>query len=167
MRALMEAEEPDDGSSMLSPEEHTPDNQTDLLLSGDVSKISIDDLLPDPVHVFRLWQIFLDRVNPLTKIIHVPTLQPYIIDITSDPVEVPLNYQALLFGIFGMAVVSMTQSECQQLLGVSRERALVNFNTATKTSLVRFNFLKNFNMAALQALLLLMVSSLVFFFPTG
>ena len=158
MRSMMENDEPDE-SSLLSPEDLSPDNESDLLLSGDMANVSIDDLLPDPVHVFRLWQIFLDRVNPLTKIIHVPTVQPYVMDVATNLSNVPLNYQALLFSIFSMAALSLDQAECVQLLGISREKATVRFNTATKAALVRSNFMKEFNMTTLQALLLYMVSA--------
>lgn len=151
-------DEESEDASIRSPDESTPENQSDLLLAGDVSRISIDDLIPDAVHVFRLWQIFLDRVNPLTKLIHVPTIQPYVVEITSNPSNVPLNYQALLFAIMGMATVSLTQSESIQLLGLTRERAIQNFNSATRTALVRQNFLKNFSMPSLQALILFIVS---------
>lgn len=152
----METEDTED-SSIMSPEEQSPDEQADLLLAENMASVSMDDLLPEPVHIFRLWQIFLDRVNPLTKVIHVPSVQPYIMDIASNLTNVPLNYQALLFSIFSMAVVSLTQVETVQLLGITREKALVNFNRATKTALIRSNFLKQFNMTSLQALLLYMV----------
>ena len=49
-----------------------PDNDNmDLLLSSVDPSTNVQHLQPDPLHVFRLWQLFLDRVNPLTKIIHV------------------------------------------------------------------------------------------------
>ncbi|KAL7905806.1 hypothetical protein GGI35DRAFT_471332 [Trichoderma velutinum] len=51
------------------------------------------ELHPDPKHVFRLWQAFADNVNPLTKIIHAPTLQEKIlgaawtVESTAKPLE--------------------------------------------------------------------------------
>ncbi|OAR01078.1 hypothetical protein LLEC1_05064 [Akanthomyces lecanii] len=158
MRNLVEAEDPED-SSILSPaEELTPDNNTDLILSLDFTNTTTEDLLPDPVHVFRLWQIYLDRVNPLNKVIHVPTVQPYVVEITTNVSNVPLDYQALLFSIMSMATLSLEESEAVQILGTSREKALQTFNAGAKAALIRFNYLKNYNMTSLQALVLYLFS---------
>lgn len=157
MRNLVESEDPED-SSILSPEELTPDNNTDLILGADFSNTSIEDLLPDPIHVFRLWQIYLDKVNPLNKIIHVPTVQPYVLEITTNISNVPLDYQALVFSILSMATLSLEDDEAIQMLGMTKEKALQTFNAGAKAALVRFNYLKNHNMTSLQALLIYLLS---------
>jgi hypothetical protein len=166
MRALADAEEPED-SSVLSSDELTPDNTTDMMLSADFSHTCIEDMLPDPVHIFRLWQIYIDRVNPLTKIIHVPTVQPQVVEITTNLANVSLPYQALLFSIFCMAVVSLDETETNQLLGTSRDKAIQTFSAGAKAALVRFNFMKNYDMVSIQAFLIYLVcqgQSFLFFF---
>lgn len=156
MRDIVDTDDPED-SSVLGSEDLTPENHTDLFFPGDASTANLEELQPDPVHVFRLWQLFLDRVNPLTKIIHVPTLQPYVMEAATNMSNIPLNYQALLFAIFNMAAVSLTDVECIQMLGMSREHAVKRFTAGTKIALNRFNFLKHYHMAALQALVLHLV----------
>lgn len=158
LRTLVDTEEPED-ASVLSSEELTPDNSTDVLLTADFSRTSIEDLLPDPVHIFRLWQIYIDRVNPLTKIIHVPTVQPYVVEISTNLANVSLQYQALLFSIFSMAAVSLDEHEVNQLLGISREKAIQTFNAGAKAALVRLNFIKNYDMVSMQAFLIYLVST--------
>lgn len=157
MRSLVDAEEPED-ASVLSPEELTPDNNTDLILSVDFSHTTTEDLLPDPIHIFRLWQIYLDRVNPLNKVIHVPTVQPYIVEITTNLGGVPMDYQALIFSILSLATLSLEEDEAVQILGMAREKALQTFNAGAKAALIRFNFLKNYNMVSLQALMIYLFS---------
>ncbi|ATY65653.1 fungal specific transcription factor domain [Cordyceps militaris] len=157
MRSLVEAEEPED-SSILSPEELTPDNNTDLILSLDFTNTTTEDLLPDPIHVFRLWQVYIDKVNPLSKTIHLPTVQPYVVEITTNTSNVPLDYQALIFSIMSMATLSLEESEVIQMLGMTREKALQTFNAGAKAALIRFNYLKNYNMTSLQALMIYLFS---------
>ncbi|CAM1507865.1 Fc.00g047130.m01.CDS01 [Cosmosporella sp. VM-42] len=157
MREIVDTDDPDE-SSVLGSEDLSPDYNVDLLLPGDASTRTTEDLQPDPVHVFRLWQLFLDRVNPLTKVIHVPTLQPYVMEAASCMDNIPLNYQALLFSVFTMATVSLSEVESVQMLGMSRDDALRKFTIGTKVALTKFNFLKNYDMAALQALLLYLFS---------
>ncbi|KAL7955385.1 hypothetical protein V8C34DRAFT_316468 [Trichoderma compactum] len=57
------------------------------------------ELHPDPKHVFRLWQAFVDNVNPLTKIIHAPTLQGRILGAawTAESTAKPL--EATMFAV--------------------------------------------------------------------
>jgi hypothetical protein len=165
MRDIVETEEPEEAASVLGSEDLTPDNQADLFMPQGESSSSaashptnMDDLAPDPVHVFRLWQLFLDRVNPLTKIVHVPSLQPYVMEAATGMTGLPLNYQALLFAIYTMATLSLSDAECVHMLGVSRDRAIARFSAGARSALVRFNFLKNHDMAVLQALLFYLVS---------
>lgn len=152
----METEDPED-SSILGSEELTPENNTDLFFPGDLSVANIEDLQPDPIHAFKLWQLFLERVNPLFKVVHVPTAQPMVMDGATNIAALPHHQQALVFSIYAMAALSLSDSESVQLLGMSRESAIQKFLAGTKVSLIRFNFLKNYNMTALQALIHFMV----------
>lgn len=44
--------------------------KSDLLLLGlRKTPLDISAIHPEPVHIFRLWQIFLDNVNPLFKVV--------------------------------------------------------------------------------------------------
>lgn len=161
MRDIVETEDPED-NSVLGSDDMTPDNQSDLLLSGGAYATNLEALQPDPVHIFKLWQLYLDRVNPLTKIIHAPTVQPFVIEAASNMSGLPLNHQALLFSIFTMAAISLDDVEAIQVLGMARETAITRFLAGTKTALIKFNFMKHYNMAALQALVLYLVN----LFPT-
>ncbi|KAF7544306.1 hypothetical protein G7Z17_g10061 [Cylindrodendrum hubeiense] len=153
MREIVDTDDPEE-CSVLGSDELSPDPNVDLLLPGDASSRSIEDLQPDPVHIFRLWQLFLDRVNPLMKVIHVPSVQPYVMDATTNMDSIPVNYQALLFSVFTMAAVSLTEKECKQMLGCTRDEAIRRFTMGTKLALQKFNFLKNYDMVVLQSLLL-------------
>uniref|UniRef100_A0A8H7NKJ5 Zn(2)-C6 fungal-type domain-containing protein n=1 Tax=Bionectria ochroleuca TaxID=29856 RepID=A0A8H7NKJ5_BIOOC len=157
MREIVDADDPE-GSSVLGTEGHTPENNADVLLLSDSSSANPEDYQPDPVQAFRLWQIFLDRVNPLTKIVHVPTLQPYVIEATSDSSGVPLNYQALLLSVYLLASIALQDSECMQLIGISRDQAVQRFTAGTKQALIKLDFLRNSDMASIQALVLFLYS---------
>lgn len=157
MRDIVETDDPEE-SSLLGSDELTPDNNADLVLSADLFNTNVEDLQPDPIHIFRLWQLYLDRVNPLFKILHVPSVQPLIMEAVNNMSTMPLHNQALLFSIFGMASVSMSAAECIQSLGMSRDAAIQKFNTGTKAALIKYSFLKNYNMTTLQAIILYLVS---------
>ncbi|KPM38866.1 hypothetical protein AK830_g7704 [Neonectria ditissima] len=157
MRDIISTDDDPDAND-LGSEDLTRDHNLDLFLPGDTNTGTIEGLQPEPVHVFKLWQIYLDRVNPLNKVIHVPSVQPHVMQAAANMAGVPLNYQALLFSIFTMAVVSLTEMESVQLLGTSREYYLRKFTAGTKVTLTKFNYLRNYDMVILQSLLLYLLS---------
>ena len=153
MREIVDADEYDE----CTPDTNTPDDNGDLLLGGDTPSQPVEDLWPDPAQVFRLWQIYLDKVNPLTKIIHVPTLQPYLASATTGSHNVPKNIEALLFAIFLMAVVASSEDECTIVLGYAKERAIQRFSSGVRLSLMKMGFLKTHDLTTLQALVIYLV----------
>ncbi|RSL63661.1 hypothetical protein CEP51_013272 [Fusarium floridanum] len=137
--------------------EETPPPSDDLYATGFLTG-SLVSFQPDTVQAFTLWQLFLDRVNPLTKVIHTPSVQPYITEEASRIGSIPLNYQALRFAIFTLASVSMSESESQQKIGCSRQDAIRDYTQGTEIALRELNVMKNFDMVALQALVLYLLS---------
>jgi hypothetical protein len=155
MREIVDNDDSEDGS----PEGSSPDENPELLFGNGTPAAKVEDFWPDPAAIFRLWQAYLDRVNPLTKIIHVPSLQPYVAEAASGAQNVPKNIEALLFSIFLMAVVSLTPDECRELLGYSREEALRRFSSGSRLSLQRLNFLRSHDLTTLQALVIYLVGT--------
>lgn len=155
MRAIVDAEAVEE-QSPLSSSAATPDDNVDLLLN-DFSAIELEDVAPSPVQVFRLWQVFLERINPVTKLIHVPSLQPLVIEAAANHRNVANNTQCLLFAIYLVCTVSLSDAECRQMLDTSKEDALKTFTAGLKSALTRVNFMKHYDMVTLQALVLYLV----------
>ncbi|KAL2163000.1 hypothetical protein VTH06DRAFT_6836 [Thermothelomyces fergusii] len=155
MRKIVDDDEPEEHS----PESMTPDGNAELVLGPDRPGVDVADLWPDVAQIQPLWQTYLDRVNPLTKIIHAPSMQPYFVAASTGRRDsIPRNMEALMFSIFLMAAVSMSPNECVRLLGSSREEAIHRFSEGVRLSLIRTSFLKWHGMASLQALLLYVFS---------
>lgn len=160
LRAMREIIDSDDNT----PEDEnsdsmTPDTNADLLFGADTPQPITNnaELQPSPGHIFRLWQVFLDRVNPLIKLVHVPTLQPYLVEATSGA-PLPKNIEALLFSIYTLAAIALSDAECHTILGYSREAALHRFSTGVRLTLTRIGFLKTHDLATLQALVHYIIS---------
>lgn len=151
IRAMLEAD------ASLGEETPPQDMATDNLFAAELVTASLSYIQPSTVQAFTLWQLFLDRVNPLTKVIHTPSVQPYVTEGESSIETVPLNYQALRFAIFTLASMSMSESESQQKLGCSRQDAIRDYTQGTEIALRKLNVMKNFDMVALQALVLYLV----------
>ncbi|KAI5862733.1 fungal-specific transcription factor domain-containing protein [Durotheca rogersii] len=156
MREILEDDENAD-DPCTPADSQSPDPNTGLILS-DTSDANLEDLHPMPAHVFYLWHIFLERVNPLTKVIHVPTVQPLLVEAATSRANVPKNIEALLFSIYSMAVVALAEEECVERFGSTKEEAYSRFSSGCRVALMRIGILKNYDMVVLQALVIYLLS---------
>ncbi|KAI5459127.1 hypothetical protein BGZ63DRAFT_390329 [Mariannaea sp. PMI_226] len=115
-------------------------------------------LHPEPRQIYRLWQIFVESVNPLVKIIHVPSLQQRILDASWDPATIPDPLAAIMFAIYTLAIVSMSSKDCQTSFGESRDTLLVRYRTATLRALSVAEFLSSRKLEVLQAFVLFLLA---------
>lgn len=63
--------------------------------------------------VMLLWQTYLDRVDPIVKVIHVPTVQQQIMQTIKDRRQLTASSHALNFAIYYAAIVTMQPEECR------------------------------------------------------
>ncbi|KAH8649816.1 hypothetical protein BX600DRAFT_502204 [Xylariales sp. PMI_506] len=101
-----------------------------------------------------LWQTFLENVNPLTKLVHVPSLQPAIDKAIANINHIPKGFEALMFAIYGIAVRSLEDSECIDMLGETRGVLLTRYVAYTKSALLSARFMSSTSIVVLQALVL-------------
>lgn len=117
-REILE-ESSDDGSPDMddrtTPDDYSP-NSASLLFRGPISSAALRMLHPNPVQIFKLWQSYLDNINPLVKVFHAPTVQQLISDASGDLDNVDRNVEALLFAIYCIVTESLSDGECKQIL---------------------------------------------------
>ncbi|KXJ92612.1 fungal-specific transcription factor domain-domain-containing protein [Microdochium bolleyi] len=161
MREILDDEDKDDDYSTPKYDPSTnassPDLNTGLILT-DNGTGNVENLHPQTAHVIQLWQTFLERINPLTKIIHVPSLQPLVAEAATHPMSMPKNVEALLFSIYLMAAVSMSDEECLLRLGYSKVEAVERFSRGVRLTLMKIGILRFHDMVVLQALVFFMLS---------
>lgn len=162
MKEILDEEDKDDEYSTPRYDTPTsvssPDIITDLILAEGGAGNS-ENFHPQPAHIFHLWRMFLERINPLTKIIHVPTVQPLVAEAATNGTNTPKNVEALLFSIYLTAAVSMSDEECRVRLGYSKAEALERFSKGVRHTLMQIGILKFYDLVVLQALVLFMVHS--------
>ncbi|MCJ1471357.1 hypothetical protein MMC07_010005 [Pseudocyphellaria aurata] len=116
-------------------------------------------LHPQPVQIFRLWQTFLDNVNPLVKILHTPTVQQLVLEASGNLKFVSKSMNALLFAIYLAAVSSLSNAECEIIVGQERSVLLANFYLGARESLISAGFLSSSDLVVLQAYVLFLTLS--------
>lgn len=131
----------------------------DYLLFGSITTgVQLAALHPDPVQIFRLWQIYLDNVNPIFKVTHTPTLQGQIIEAASSVGTIKSTLEPLMFSIYCMALHSLTDDQCQAMFNVPRGETLQKYQMACQQALCEYNFLRSYDRNCLTALFLYLVS---------
>ncbi|KAH8664705.1 hypothetical protein BX600DRAFT_381388 [Xylariales sp. PMI_506] len=161
--------EPEDDSDVTDDEvraenvrsawDHLCEGSGDQLLLGTPgSTVDLSTLHPEPVHIFRLWQTYLDNVNPLLKVTHTPSLQPRIIEAASDVRNINANLEALMFSIYAMAIRSLGDEDCQLMFATSKKDLLTRFQFGCKEALSNALFLRTDSLECLTALYIYLIS---------
>lgn len=128
------------------------------LLAGSSSPEDLSLLHPSPVQIFRLWQIFLDRVNPLLKILHAPTMQQKILEASSDLENVPESLEVLMFSIYYFAATALIPGESMALFGEEQDSMEMRYKHGFQQALVNAGYLRSSDILTLQAFVLYLVS---------
>ncbi|KAM0185567.1 hypothetical protein ACHAPQ_008233 [Fusarium lateritium] len=133
-------------------------NDEHMLFGSRQSAVELSTLHPEPAHLFRLWQIYLDNVNPLLKVTHTPTLQSRIVEAVSNLKDIPPTLEALMFGIYCIAVLSLGEEECQTMFKQSKAQLSTRFQFGCQQALVNSQFLRTTSRDCLTALFLYLIS---------
>lgn len=120
---------------------------------------------PTHAHALFLWQRHVESVEPLCKILHIPSVTAMLEAVSKQPGQASKAEECLLFSIYHFAVYSLTETECQQHLEQSRASLLERFHACARQSLINAHFLKTTEMMILQAYTLFLLSCRSFYDP--
>lgn len=134
-------------------------NHAVLLCGSQHTNVDLKALHPQPIHIFRLWQQYLDNVNPLIKILHGPTFQLQVLEASTDLENISKDMEALLFSIYSLAITSISDAHCKDVFGDERSSLLAKYQYGAQQALLNAEFLRPSTLAVLQALLLYLVSN--------
>ncbi|KAK5061421.1 hypothetical protein LTR84_007964 [Exophiala bonariae] len=115
-------------------------------------------LHPEPIQIFRLWQVYIDNVNPLLKVSHVNSLQTRIIEAASNLINIDPDLEALIFSIYCMSILSLSTQDCQTMFGSSKKYLLSRYQLGCRQALWNCDFLQTNNLDCLIALFLYLIS---------
>lgn len=129
-----------------------------LLNAGSPSQ-NLVDLHPSYDTALKLWNTFIDNIDPIVKIVHVPSFTPILQRGAANPSTVSKATEALLFSIYHFAVTSLTDEQCQEMFnGHGQAELLDRLHAATRQALVNAHFLRTTELMTLQAYLLFLLA---------
>ncbi|KAH6060493.1 hypothetical protein HBI67_136720 [Parastagonospora nodorum] len=128
------------------------DNSDHLLFCSRNTSVDLLPLHPSQIHIFKIWQIYLERFDPMLKVTHAPTLQARIIDAASDLTKIDPAFEALMFSIYCVSIFSLGVQECEKLFGASREDLLSGYQLGAREALLNCRFMRTGDREVLTAL---------------
>ncbi|WKT46233.1 Zn(2)-C6 fungal-type DNA-binding domain [Fusarium oxysporum f. sp. vasinfectum] len=146
-------DEPEVGSSIHRAFDRMFDTDGFPFIIG-AAPVPIVNLHPSTIHIFQLWQIYIDNINPLLKITHVPTVQAQIIEASSDLENAPKNIEALMFSMYLMAITSLEDADVYKRFNETKKELLARYHTGTQHALTKAGFMRVNDPILLQAYIL-------------
>jgi hypothetical protein len=120
---------------------------------------------PTYAEAMILWTMHIENVEPLCKILHIPSTFNMVDTVSKQPETASKADECLLFAIYHFAVFSMTEEECTKAFENSRATLMQRYHFATRQALVNASFLKTTEMPILQALVLFLMPCRYFYDP--
>lgn len=82
---------------------------------------------PPPATVIIIWQRFIDHIDPLLKLFHIPSLQRQIVNAIRALDRIEPYVECQLFAIYYCTILEMSTDDCQYILGEQKKILLDRF----------------------------------------
>ena len=129
-----------------------------LFFGSQKSTADLSGLHPGQIQIFKLWQVYLENVDPLLKVTHTPSLQPRIIDAAGNVSNLDSTFEALMFSIYCIAILSLTEEDCLKSFTLTKQELLSMYQFGCQQALLKCEFLRSSSRECLTALYLYLVS---------
>ncbi|KAL2793699.1 hypothetical protein BJX66DRAFT_325870 [Aspergillus keveii] len=148
-----------------SGREHAPefglgrvsDPFTDSFLDFDSPAQSLLQYHPTTEAAAFLWETFLSNVEPLCKILHIPSTRKMVEMARQQPQLISKGDECLIFSIYHFAVFSLTETDCVANAGQGRSGLLQRYHNAARRAFMNASFLRTTSISILQALVLFLM----------
>ncbi|RBQ81704.1 hypothetical protein FVER14953_04271 [Fusarium verticillioides] len=140
-----------------TPEQSPPQNlgieydHHSFLFGYSSADVDLTGLHPLPAQGSFLWQIYLENIEPLVKVLHIPTMSRLMAQVRRGEHDLRPGDEALVFAIYYSAVTSMETQEVEANLGATQSHFVSQFRFALEQALAKSNLLNTTSMAMLQA----------------
>ncbi|KAH7116334.1 hypothetical protein EDB81DRAFT_246667 [Dactylonectria macrodidyma] len=150
----LDNEDPDDGENMTSEVSTIDSPFSDFPFNA--SGVGKSHSHPSPENRQKLWTVFKDSIDPLVRILHMPTVEPKVSEwLSKDDVEgMPSNLNALLFAVYFSATSSMENDECREVLGSDRSAIVMKYRAAEENALTVAGLLNTDDLMVLQSFII-------------
>ncbi|KAI9871041.1 MAG: hypothetical protein M1830_003506 [Pleopsidium flavum] len=132
-------------------------NHQGFIFSFNSTMVNLRVLHPSSTQIFTMWQVYKENVEPLVKILHIPSMCKVIATAASGLDSLGKGTEALMFAMYLAVVTSLSPKECKDLLSEDKDTALSKYRFATEQALARAGFLNTQDRVVLEAFVLFLI----------
>ncbi|PHH51789.1 Bikaverin cluster transcription factor bik5 [Ceratocystis fimbriata CBS 114723] len=130
------------------------DNHDGFFFGYRSSTVDLSKLRPRAADIPFLWKTYCTNVEPVVKVIHVPTWSVVINQVQMGNTAIPIQKEAMLFAFYFAAITSLEDEEIEKRFNASKERLLNQYRFAFEQSLAKAEFLTVPDLTIINALAL-------------
>ncbi|KHN97627.1 uncharacterized protein MAM_04642 [Metarhizium album ARSEF 1941] len=120
---------------------------------------SLAAIHPTRDEALTLWNVYVQNVESLCKILHTPTVGQMVDAISRKPDSVSKGDECLIFGIYYLAVFSLPDADCLQTFHAPKHDLITKYRGAVLQALVNASWLKTTSLRVLQAYVMFLVAA--------
>jgi hypothetical protein len=128
-----------------------------FILGYSSTSVDMAALHPPEQQARQFWDKYKENVDPLVKVLHIPSFEPIFFDAVADFDGVCKGLEPMLFAIYYGAVTSTTNDECLESWGEDRTTLLQRYRFGLEQALARANFLYCDEIIILQAFIIFLI----------
>lgn len=145
-------EESEDELNFPSPDSsNNMSNMHGYIFAHSSKSVDMLALHPPAEHIPLYWEVFKERVDPLVKVLHIPTIEPTILESRHRLDQIHRGLEVLLFAVYYGAVTSLTNDQARQTFGEDKLELVMRYKFGCEQALARADFLQTDEMVVLQA----------------
>lgn len=116
--------------------------------------VEVAPLRPLPAQSRACWQMFLENVDQLVKVLYKPSAEKILQNVADGSCSLSKGQEALLLTIHFSSIISMTEQDAKACFQMSKSTALMTYRSASEQALMRADFLTTHDLTTLQAFVL-------------
>ncbi|KAH7024282.1 fungal-specific transcription factor domain-containing protein [Macrophomina phaseolina] len=147
----------DEAEDHASPDSVTSSGHQGFLFGYSSTSVDMLSLHPPEHHLHKIWTLFKENVDPLVKVLHIPTVEPKIMSAIDNRDHIPRGMEALLFSIYYAVITSTSAEDCHSSFSESKEILLSKYRFGVEQALARANFLETDEFVVLQAFVIFLI----------
>ncbi|KAH7010209.1 hypothetical protein EDB80DRAFT_714654 [Ilyonectria destructans] len=151
-------------SALSTPRTRSPQSPTTSpfnpmgILSSKRFEEPLTSYLPPKMAAMQLWRVFVDNVDPCSKVLHIPTDEITIYTAIDDPSSASPEVLALCCAVYFAATVALEPAEVASILGYDKYAILHQFKKGIDQAFAHSDFLEAPTVVLLQALAVYMAA---------
>ncbi|KAK4154716.1 fungal-specific transcription factor domain-containing protein [Chaetomidium leptoderma] len=119
--------------------------------------VDLKPLHPLPSQIPFIWQVYQENVDPILKVIHVPSMSKLIKALRHNFDSLTPSTEALMFSIYYASITSLDEDEVKANFGTEKEVLIQKYRFAVEQALAKAEFITKPDFTVVQAFMLFLV----------